>query len=484
MKRGLRLLLFVLITLTVGITVAFASIDPVKLELDGQAIEAETPPTIVQGRTMIPAKFLFEAMGGTVEWIEASRQVRVALEEKTVLLTIDSNSAFVDGTREEMDVPAMIIDQRTFIPVAFVAEKLGCTVNWSNDTRTVQITSPVKTEKLRILLIETETQSEQYRIFIEADGEIKNYKTFTYNEPDRFILDIFGALLDVDFDGGGEGRLEAGNEIFSGVRFAQFDANTVRIVADLSEKVPGRVSLSEDKRMIHIDFDRKDSGEEGEDGEEGGDDGDMILEGLDIPELDWRVQGKLIVIDPGHGGTDSGSLGYSSNGTIIQMEKDLNLTIALRLNELLKAAGANTYMLREKDQSITLYDRPAKANELKADLYISVHNNSNENKAPNGTETHYFDKTTDPSYGYTSKAIAESVQQELVKAVRLKDRGAKSSPLLAVLNKTQMPAIIIEGGFLSNSTELSYMMTKEFQENYALGAARGIIKALNNSVAE
>ncbi|MBE6032293.1 MAG: N-acetylmuramoyl-L-alanine amidase, partial [Clostridiales bacterium] len=184
----------------------------------------------------------------------------------------------------------------------------------------------------------------------------------------------------------------------------------------------------------------------------------------------------------GHGGTDVGAIGTLPDGSSVY-EKDINLDIALRLNEYLISAGANVTMLRYDDTSISLYTRPEMANTMGADLYVSVHNNSNEKSSPNGMEVHYYNKEWEAGYGYTSKEIAAEVYRQLVAHQPLKGRDYLSSPKLAVLNKTMMPAIIIEGAFISNESDLAYMMTDEFRENYALAAAIGIINILNASVA-
>ena len=83
------------------------------------------------------------------------------------------------------------------------------------------------------------------------------------------------------------------------------------------------------------------------------------------------------------------------------------------------------------------------------------------------------------SYGITSKELAAYIQKELVAEIGLKDRGIINCPHLAVLNKSLMPAVIIEGGFLSNPDDLAVMLTEEFKEAYAVAAARGIINSLN-----
>ncbi len=79
----------------------------------------------------------------------------------------------------------------------------------------------------------------------------------------------------------------------------------------------------------------------------------------------------------------------------------------------------------------------------------------------------------------TSKELAAYIQKELVPEIGLKDRGIINCPHLAVLNKSLMPAVIIEGGFLSNAGDLQIMLTEEYKEAYAIATARGIINALN-----
>ena len=152
---------------------------------------------------------------------------------------------------------------------------------------------------------------------------------------------------------------------------------------------------------------------------------------------------------------------------------------------MLKAAGANTYMLREDDTYISLYGRPELANAASGDLYIGVHNNSSDvNKSAKGTEVYYNSKANESDYGIYSKELATIAQAELVKILGTNDRGAKSQPAYAVLNKTMMPAIIIEGAFISNIDDLKYMLTDEFRQRYAYAVAKAIIQVLNKSVQE
>jgi len=448
---------------------AFCRDYPVSLQVDGAVVESDVPPVIIKERTLIPARAVFESMGATVDWDEDARLVEITMGTSNVKLTIASDTAFVNGADVEMDVPAMIIGDRTLIPVRFVAESLSCGVDWDDLSRTVLLTSPAISGKTTVSSVVVKEKNDFYRIIIQGDGVFKGYKSFAYDSPERFGIDIKNAALAMD---GGSIDADHDNMIFDSVRFSQFDGETVRIVVDLAEKVAGKVSFSSDKSSIFIDFDKAQN-------EEYENLGDVTEDGLDV--VDWRATGKLVVIDPGHGGIDTGSQAIR-DGVEILNEKDINLDVAMRLNEMLMEAGVSTYILRETDTSISLYDRPALANAANADLYVSIHNNSSDNPSARGVEVFYNSKANESDYGIYSKELAELAYQELIRTIGTTGRGAKSEPAYAVLNKTNMPAIIIEGSFLSNAEDLKLMMTDEFRQNYALATARSIIQVLNQSV--
>ncbi len=448
---------------------AFCQEYPVLLNVNGASVISDVAPVIIKERTMIPARAVFENLGATVEWEESARLVTISLGSSTVKLTIDSKTAFVNGVQVPMEVPALIVNERTVIPVRFVAESLKCQVGWEDDTRTVFIQSDTGLKKTKISSITVNETDVSYQVVIEGDGSIGTYKSFAYEEPERFGIDIDGSELIVS-----SSSITVNQAMMVNVRYAQFDQDTVRIVVDLKGKIAGRVSYSEDKKIIYMDF-NKDQVENYENL------GDVTADGFDV--VDWRATGMLVVIDPGHGGIDTGSQAIQ-NGTTILNEKDVNLDVALRLNRMLQEAGVNTYMLRDGDDSISLLNRPALANQANGSLYVSVHNNSSENASASGTETYYYEKSSENNYGISSKHLAELIQEEMVANLGLNNRGAKSQPAYAVLNKTDMPAVIIEGAFLSNSNNLALMLTDEFREQYARAAAKSIIQVLNESVEE
>ena len=206
-----------------------------------------------------------------------------------------------------------------------------------------------------------------------------------------------------------------------------------------------------------------------------------ILDQYGLLPVDEAARNKLVVIDPGHGGTDTGSRGFE-NGVAVMNEKDINLDIALRIRKMLEAAGARIYMIRTEDTTIPLYDRQDTANSLAASLYVAIHNNSYTSSSASGTEVHYHGKDDPPVDGISGISLAENLQSTLASNLGLINRGTKASPELAVLRRTVMPAVIIEGAFISNPNDLSYMKTDDFREKYAMSAAKCIIEELNDSV--
>ena len=441
---------------------------PVLLQIDGNFVSSDVPPVIIKERTLIPLRAVFERMGANVTWDEIDRVAEVSLGSSIVVLTIDSKTAYVNGNPVTMDVPALIINDRTMIPLRFVAESLNCGIGWDDLTRTVAIQSPVQEKKTSITSIRLQDKGDFYRLIIDAEEEIKDYSSFQFENPLRFGVDLENTFLE-----NGDDQLRENNDLIKNVRFAQFTPTSVRVVVELNERAIGTVSYSSDRTRMFIDFDKHQQIDQGNLG-------DVTVDGL--PVVDWRASKKLVIIDAGHGGADTGSQA-KQDGVEILNEKDVNLDIALRLNRMLKAAGVSTYMLREDDTTITLQTRPVMANEANGDLYISVHNNSTD-KNPNakGTEVYYYSKDNECDYNIYSKELAELVQKYMVASLGTNDRKVKSEPAYAVLNKTKMPAIIIEGAFLSNTEDLKLMLTDEFREKYALSAAKAVIEVLNKSV--
>lgn len=182
-----------------------------------------------------------------------------------------------------------------------------------------------------------------------------------------------------------------------------------------------------------------------------------------------------IFIDPGHGGSDPGAI-YSKivNGKKVSFnEKDLNLDISLRLKEKLKSMGYEVHMSRETDKFVDLYDRTKMANSLNADLFISIHNNATENSQTRGTMVLY-NPNENPNNFISNKQFAQIVLDQIIKEVGTQNKGIMARPNLAVLRTSDMPAVLVEVAFGTNSADLELLLNDSFKENVAQAIANAV----------
>ena len=184
-----------------------------------------------------------------------------------------------------------------------------------------------------------------------------------------------------------------------------------------------------------------------------------------------QSQNITVVVDPGHGGQDKGATGVSG-----LKEKNVNLTVALYLEELLRARGFNVVMTRKNDTSLTLAERAALAEKAKADLFISIHANASlYNKYASGTETYYYqNKKTSPQSLY----LASLIQQEVSAALKLPSLGVKKAPF-HVLRETSMPAALVELAFLSNAVDETILASDHCLKLAAEALYRAVLRYYN-----
>ncbi len=104
-------------------------------------VEADVPPVIVDGRTLVPVRAIFEALGANVEWIAETRTAKAVRGEDTIEIQIDNTIMLVNGAEVALDVPAMIVADRTMVPARAIAESFNLLVDWNGETRTVIITN-------------------------------------------------------------------------------------------------------------------------------------------------------------------------------------------------------------------------------------------------------------------------------------------------------------------------------------------------------
>lgn len=178
----------------------------------------------------------------------------------------------------------------------------------------------------------------------------------------------------------------------------------------------------------------------------------------------------VIVVDAGHGGDDFGT---KSASTPKYHEKSLNLATTLILNDYLQKLGYKVILTRSTDEFISLQKRADLANEKNADLFVSVHYNSAPAKQAEGIEVFYYKNEDDKTRTQESKKLAAAVLAKVIKITDAKSRGVKQANF-AVIRETKMPAILIEGGFLSNESEMEKIKDPAYVKSIAWGIAQGV----------
>ncbi|MCL6634774.1 MAG: N-acetylmuramoyl-L-alanine amidase CwlD [Peptococcaceae bacterium] len=196
--------------------------------------------------------------------------------------------------------------------------------------------------------------------------------------------------------------------------------------------------------------------------------------------MSWAVAGKLIVVDPGHGGEDPGALG--STGV---HEKDIVLEVSKKLAEILRQAGARVLLTRETDRDLSdpeikslhqakiqdLTRRVELANNSRADLFISIHVNSFPDRREDGAQT--FSQPGSEE----SRRLAVAIQHELNRFLENPGREAKQVDYFAN-RMTKMPSVIVEIGFISNPKEEKLMLDPHYQSRIAWSIYAGIVRYL------
>ena len=256
--------------------------------------------------------------------------------------------------------------------------------------------------------------------------------------PDRLVVDLKG--------------IEPGNlalvtnvnsQTVNQIRTGHFQRNpdVTRVVFDLKDGVLYDVSISSDSKTVTVQ--------------------------TYIPDIAGSYKGKIIAVDAGHGSPDPGAIGKL--GT---KEKDITIDIAKRVKNLLEARGAKVIMTRTGEAEIGLYRRTDIANAARANIFVSIHMNANDNRAIGGTSTYVHNgaKTTRVQ---ESERLAGYIQSELVKTLGLRDIGVKYDNF-AVLRTTDMPAVLCEVAFISNLSEEKYMNTDGFKNSAAEAIVKGI----------
>ena len=321
------------------------------------------------------------------------------------------------------------------------------------------------------------------RIVVDSDHPV-TYRQFVLANPTRVVLDVQNAWIMPE----AKKNVQVDSPLVSGVRAAQFDEKTVRIVVDTTVGKDGWkvFSLDGGKPRIVLDFGRTPKAPPAkpvppkpaspkptpQPTQQKGDDagGDV---GHDISDI-IGLKGKKIAIDPGHGGSDSGAIGPTG-----VMEKNVTMRVSRELKRLLEAEGATVVLTRTTDTEVSdkganataveeLEARCEIANRANADIFLSIHADAFTNREVKGTTAYYYAKASEKS-----KRLADSVRLALIDAIGTLDRGTQTCNFY-VVKHTDMPATLVEISFISNADEERMMNSEEGVKNIARGIADGI----------
>jgi N-acetylmuramoyl-L-alanine amidase len=330
--------------------------------------------------------------------------------------------------------------------------------------------------------------SEKYtRVVIDLDGRVK-YSQNRLSGPDRIYLDLYHCFLSKS----ASPALPSKHSFLKNVRVSQFNKKTVRVVLDLKEIEKFKVFELKNPFRIVVDVFGKNG-----------------FKSILLEEKRAKLSKiKRVVIDPGHGGEDPGAIGPRG-----LKEKDVVLVISKKLGKILREKyNMEVIFTRNKDVYVPLEERTAIANSKKADLFISVHVNSNRRKNLKGVETYFLNWTTDAesnrvaarenaiSYKEMRKVqselqmilqdlerdnkkdesmkLAGNVQFAMINALKrdynkIVDLGVKHA-LFYVLVGAEMRSILIETSFISNYEEERRLANDTYRERVAESIAVGI----------
>ena len=210
-----------------------------------------------------------------------------------------------------------------------------------------------------------------------------------------------------------------------------------------------------------------------------------------LPESDRRpaiADGPIrrVIIDAGHGGQDSGAIRHGV------LEKDLTLDVARKLDQLVRAQGLETILTRTGDETVSLAARAEVANRERDSIFVSIHFDEGGRAAATGVQTFYavrqvpaesgiaswlpfWQRVSSEPTNLESQSLAGFVQQAMVARTQAFDRGTRAEQFYVVAN-VRHPAVLVEGGFLSNADDVAKLQSEEYRQQLAVAISEGILR--------
>lgn len=298
------------------------------------------------------------------------------------------------------------------------------------------VTAELSTPELNTLASIGSIQMVEDQLVIQAsDGNIA-YTSFYSKNPNRIIIDFPNSIIGMNLNGiksNLSGVIPTSHPQIQKIRYAILSEKplispTLRVTVELRQAVAYSIYVNQPNHEVVL-----------------------VL----------KSKKFKVVIDPGHGGRDPGAIGVTGN-----YESVFTLNLSQKVYKLLEQEPQiQPYMTRNEDSAVSLDDRSKFANKLQADLFISLHGNTYTSSEIRGTETYY--------YRSDSKTLAGILHDHVVKAAKLPDRNVRKEEY-RVIKDTNMPAVLIEIGYLTNKQDESQMLLEEFR----LHTAKAIVAAI------
>ncbi|ETT56218.1 N-acetylmuramoyl-L-alanine amidase [Paenibacillus sp. FSL P4-0338] len=456
--------------------------------LDGQAIpmQKKDKVEIINGSVMVPLRIIAENMGMGVIWNQQAGTVTIPKESGSVELTIGHKEALIDGTSHSLSTAPRNHSGTTLVPLRFISEAMGVQVSWDNSRKVVGLTSagppavqpdsgpatdpaviaaPANPEgtappaALPVIATGTSTLSglsfSDNRLMLAFTGDVQP-SVHTGNEPLQIVVELPLTSFSADFLQTvlWDSSTLSGEQAITGVpgvsrmayELSGTDASTVRVTLFLTAVSRYTTYIEEDAayRLLVVDLNT------------------LSPEPLPVQPVQPGNGKKIIVIDAGHGAADPGTIGITKT-----LEKDFNLSLALKVEALLLKDPAFQVVMTRRDDTYPANKRRAEmANELQADAFVSIHANSVEGRPEvRGTESYY--------YSQESRAFADIMHKHLLGATGFTDRKVKYNKYI-VLKYSNMPATLLEVGFLSNAAEEAALFSDDFQNRVAAALVAGL----------
>lgn len=223
MKRILSLLL--IFCMVFSFQISSSASNPVSVTIDGTPIYFDVQPTIIDGRTMVPLRAIFEALGATVEWDGDTQTVTSVKKDTTIQLTIGDANLYVNGEAKALDVPAQIMDSRTLVPVRAISEAFGCQVDWNAANRIVSI------------VVNDDAMYQAFVNFVKTKGSIGKDGTYGIQTDIPYYSSSSGTsfgTVTLVYD---ESAKELQLQVLEFMEHNDNDVTTVFLTVDLPEKL-------------------------------------------------------------------------------------------------------------------------------------------------------------------------------------------------------------------------------------------------------